>query len=101
MNQGSSLDSRFNAITNRHMIAFYTIRRLAESNRDAVHEAIESARQGFREWSSVGRRWAKHPSDLTSLFAEATQAAANTQSRSLALVRRWWDGVREVIGPRR
>jgi len=99
--ENSSLDSRFNAITNRHMIAFYTIRRLAESNRDAVHGAIESARQGVREWSTVGRRWAKNPSDLTSLLAEATQAAANTQSRSLTLLRQWWDGVQEVIGRRR
>ncbi len=97
----SSLDSRFNAITNRHMMVFYTIRRLAESNRDTLHEAIESARQGAREWADVGRRWAKQPSDLTSLFAEATEAAANAQARSLALVRRWWDGLRDVIGPRR
>lgn len=99
MEQNSALNNRFTAITNRHMIAFYTIRRLAERNRDTIHEAIESARLNLREWSEVGRHWAKRPDDLTSLFAEGVQAAANAQARSLAILRSWWDGLRELRGP--
>ncbi len=87
---------RFTALTNRHMMAFYAVRKLAERNRDTANHAVESARLGVREWSDVGRKWAKRPDDLTGLLDDATQAAVNAQGRSLDVVRKWWDGVRSL-----
>lgn len=87
---------RFTALTNRHMMAFYAVRKLAERNRDAANHAVEAARAGVREWSDVGREWAKRPGDLTGLLDGATQAVVNGQARSLDIIRKWWDGVRAL-----
>lgn len=94
----SPASRRFTALTNRHMMAFYTIRRLAEHNHDTANHAIESARQGVREWTDLGRRWSERPADLPALLNGATQAAAGAQARTLDLARRWWDGVLALRG---
>lgn len=96
--QESPWERRLIAWQNRQMMAFYTLRRLAEHNRNVAHQAIESARLGVREWSDVGRRWAKRPTDVIGLAGSATETATKVQARSLELLQQWWEGVRRLAG---
>jgi hypothetical protein len=92
----SPASRRFTALTNRHMMAFYAVRKLTERNRDTANHAVESARLGVREWSDVGRRWMKQPADIAGLLRNAAEVTANARARSAALFQEWLDGVRDL-----
>ena len=62
---------------------------------EVVH-LIESARQGNRDWLEVGRRWAKRPTDATGIYDAIADAVGNTQQRTIALSREWFEDVVET-----
>ncbi len=94
--QDNPIDRRFNAVRNRHLMAFYTVRKAHDRYRDLVNNAIEANRQGAREWSALGRRWLQQPTDLAGLLRGTAEATANARARSAALFQEWRDGLRAL-----
>ncbi|MDO8615383.1 MAG: hypothetical protein Q7T33_06555 [Dehalococcoidia bacterium] len=90
------VDRRFNAARNRHLMAFYTVRKAHDRHRDLVNNAIEANRQGARDWSALGRRWLQQPTDIAGLLRDAAEATANARARSAALFQEWLQGVRDL-----
>ncbi len=89
-------DRRFNATLNRHLVAFYAVRKAHDRHRDLVNNAIEANRQAAREWSALGRRWLQQPADIAGLLRGAAEATANARARSATLFQEWLDGVRDL-----
>ncbi len=94
--QDNPIDRRFNAVTNRHLMAFYTVRKAHDRYHSLLSKAIEVNRQGAREWSEVGRRWLQQPTDIAGLWQGAVDAARNAQARSFAHAQEWLDAMRDL-----
>ncbi len=92
------VDRRFNAALNRHLVAFYAVRKAHGRYRDFINNAIEANRQGAREWSALRRTWLQQPTDIAGLLRGAAEAAANARARAAALFQEWLDGVRDLRG---
>jgi hypothetical protein len=91
----ASVGRLFDGILERQANVFDAIR----SNNDRVHRfnrsLIEGARQGGRDWTEVGRRWATNPADFVGLYESLSEALGSAQARTLALAREWIDDVVE------
>lgn len=93
--RNESVEKLFDGILERQANVFDAIR----SNNDRVHRfnrsMIEGARQGGRDLTEVGRRWAVNPMDFVGLYESVSEAVGNAQARTLALAREWVDDLVE------
>ena len=91
----AAVDRFLDAVIERQATVFDAIR----SSNDRYHRfnrsLIEGARQGSRDWAEVGRRWLLNPTDIVGLYESASEAVGNSQARTLALTREWFEDVVE------
>lgn len=91
----SAADRFFNTLLERHQIIFDSIRSGNDRYHRFLRSLIEGARQGSRDWTEVGRCWAKRPTDIMGLYESLSEAIGNSQARTLALAREWLDDLAE------
>ncbi len=88
-------DRVFDIIVERQTGIYDAIR----SNNDRAHRftrsVIEASRQGSRDWAEVSRRFLSNPTDLVGVYETFSEAVADSQARSLALIREWIEDVTE------
>ena len=84
------------AILERQAGIFDVMRSVTDRNHRFTRSLIESARQGNRDLLEVGRRWAKRPTDVTGIYDAIADAVGNSQQRTIALSREWFEDVVET-----
>lgn len=91
----SAADRFFDSLVERQASVFDAVRSAAERNHRFTRSVIEGARQTNLDWTEVGRRFLKNPTDLIGLYEAISEAVGNQQSRVLALSREWIEDVVE------
>ncbi len=85
MSARDSIDSLYDAITQRQESTFDSLKSVNERYHRFARSVIEGARQGAHDWTNVGRGWAERPMDIVGLYEGISEAVANGQARRLAL----------------
>jgi hypothetical protein len=82
-------DRIFDSLIERQASLYDIIRAGNERIHRFNRSLIEGARQGSRDWTEVGRRWANSPTDMVGVWEAVSDAIGNSQARTLALAREW------------
>jgi len=92
----ATTDRLSDAILERQAGIFDVIRSATDRNHRFTRSLIESARHGNSEWLEVGRRRVTRPTDVTGIYDAIADAVGNTQQRTIALSREWFEDVVET-----
>jgi hypothetical protein len=87
----TTADRVSNAILERQASIFDIIRSTSDRNHRFTRSLIESYRQGNRDWLEVGRRWVANPTNVTGIYEALSDAIGNSQQRTIALSREWFE----------
>ncbi len=98
MSAGESIDRLFMAIIERQESTLDAIRAGNERYHRFARSVLEASRQGARDWTNVARGWAQRPTDIVGLYESISDAAANGQSRRLAL---WQEALEDLAESQR
>jgi hypothetical protein len=98
MSARENVDRLFMAMIERHASMFDAIRGVNERYHRFSRSVLEASRQGARDWTSVARGWAQHPTDIFGLYESISEAAARGQARRLAL---WQEALEDLAESQR